>query len=226
MLTPGRDRPDDSHEYYDGHSLYRYVNQTDWERFLSPSTARTDNLGGVSTATTPLHHLLAFGSHHAAGSAGPAPSGTSRYYSVDIGLVHFIALDLNMCVYPFHSRFLPRCQPTHLCRYAYTAEPYAPYPFAAKPQLAWLEADLAAANSNRERVPWILLTSHYPLYCSICANRAANNVSARAWAGAEFGEAMDVAGPGELTVGAMQQTMLADLEPLMLRYGVDIYVKW
>ena len=56
-----------SHEYYDGHSLYRYVNQTDWERFLSPSTARTDNLGGVSTATTPLHHLLAFGSHHAAG---------------------------------------------------------------------------------------------------------------------------------------------------------------
>ena len=86
-----------SHEYYDGHSLYRYVNQTDYERFLSPSTARTDNLGGVSTATTPLHHLLAFGSHHAAGSAGPAPSGTSRYYSVDIGLVHFIALDLNMC---------------------------------------------------------------------------------------------------------------------------------
>ena len=94
-----------SHEYYDGHSLYRYVNQTDWERFLSPSTARTDNLGGVSTATTPLHHLLAFGSHHAAGSAGPAPSGTSRYYSVDIGLVHFIALDLNMCAHPFPSRF-------------------------------------------------------------------------------------------------------------------------
>ena len=68
----------------------------------------------------------------------------------------------------------------------------------------------------------ILLTSHYPLYCSICANRAASNVSARAWAGAEFGEAMDVAGPGELTVGAMQQTMLADLEPLMLQYGVDV----
>jgi len=35
-----------------------------------------------------------------------------------------------------------------------------------------------------------------------------------------FGQ--DVAGPGELTVGAMQQTMLADLEPLMLQYGVDV----
>lgn len=31
------------------------------------------------------------------------------------------------------------------------------------------------------------------------------------------------AGPGEQTAGAMQATMLADLEPLMLKYGVDIY---
>lgn len=42
-------------------------------------------------------------------------SSPARYYSVDLGLVHFIALDLNM--------------------YAYTAEPYAPYPFTAKPQV-------------------------------------------------------------------------------------------
>ena len=26
----------------------------------------------------------------------PVPSNTSRYYSIDMGLVHFIALDLNM----------------------------------------------------------------------------------------------------------------------------------
>ena len=38
-------------------------------------------------------------------------------------------------------------------RYAYTTEPYAPYPFTAKPQLAWLEADLKAANANRATVP-------------------------------------------------------------------------
>lgn len=55
-----------------------------------------DRFGGRSTATTPLGHLLAFGTHHAAGATGPVPSGTSRYYSVDFGLVHFIALDLNM----------------------------------------------------------------------------------------------------------------------------------
>jgi hypothetical protein len=38
-------------------------------------------------------------------------------------------------------------------RYAYTKAPYAPYPFTAKPQLTWLEADLKAANANRAAVP-------------------------------------------------------------------------
>ena len=35
-------------------------------------------------------------------------------------------------------------------------------------QLRWLEADLKAANANREAVPWIVAFSHYPLYCSNC----------------------------------------------------------
>ena len=48
------------------------------------------------TVSPVARHLLAFGTHHAAGSTGPVPSGTSRYYSVTVGLVHFIALDLNM----------------------------------------------------------------------------------------------------------------------------------
>ena len=109
--------------------------------------------------------------------------------------------------------------------YAYTTAPYAPYPFAAKPQLDWLEADLMAANANRANVPWILLTSHYPLYCSTCANLARANISAASWAGTETGShsGLRAAGPGELTVGGMQASMLADLEPLMLKYGVDVY---
>ena len=56
-------------------------------------------------------------------------SKTSRYYSVDLGLVHFVALDLNS--YYFDSEA------------AYIA-----------PQLAWLEQDLAAAAANRANVPW------------------------------------------------------------------------
>ena len=68
----------------------------------------------------------------------------------------------------------------------------------------------------------ILLTSHYPLYCSCCANIAKLNVTAASWVGPEFGvhsaSGLQTARQGELTVGSMQASMLADLEPLMLKY--------
>lgn len=83
-----------------------------------------DHYGGRSTATTPLGHLLSFGTHHGVGNTGPVPSGTSRYYSVDLGLVHFIALDLNMYAYtaePYQLRsitslYLPTLRSVILCR--------------------------------------------------------------------------------------------------------------
>jgi hypothetical protein len=34
-------------------------------------------------------------------------------------------------------------------------------------QYQWLEADLHQANLSRSEQPWIVLTVHYPLYCSI-----------------------------------------------------------
>lgn len=33
-------------------------------------------------------------------------------------------------------------------------------------QNAWMEADLKAANANRENVPWIFMYGHRPFYCS------------------------------------------------------------
>jgi hypothetical protein len=38
---------------------------------------------------------------------------------------------------------------------------------AASEQYAFLQAALAKANANREVVPWIVLTIHKPLYCSV-----------------------------------------------------------
>lgn len=118
--------------------MYRYVNQTDYEAVLPALGAaplpKRDKYGGAhtpccvyqdrlwfslpcvhcagrSTATTPLGHLLAFGTHHAAGNTGPVPSGTSRFYSVDLGLVHFIALDLNM----YACESSPAVSQRHIC---------------------------------------------------------------------------------------------------------------
>ena len=52
--------------------------------------------GGRSTATSALGALLSTGNHHAIASQGNVPSNTSRYFSFDFGLIHFVALDLNM----------------------------------------------------------------------------------------------------------------------------------
>ena len=110
-----------------------------------------DRYGGRSTATTPLGHFLSFGTHHGVGNTGSVPSGTSRYYSVDLGLVHFIALDLNMYAYtaePYRLQSISLFDfPSHFAVISWITRllrrsRYAPYPFAAKPQLDWLEADL------------------------------------------------------------------------------------
>ena len=38
-------------------------------------------------------------------------------------------------------------------------------------QKAWLAEDLAAANANRDTVPWVVAFSHYPFYCSGCYSK-------------------------------------------------------
>jgi len=63
-------------------------------------------------------------------------------------------------------------------------------------QLAWLEADLAAANANRKQRPWIIVSGHRPMY-STCSS--------------------------EWPIGA-KQTLIDAMESLLLKYDVDIYM--
>ena len=66
----------------------------------------------------------------------------NHYYSFDAGPAHVVAWNTEAFFFP---EFFDE---------AYVARMYE-----------WLEKDLAAANANRENVPWIVAYSHRPMYC-------------------------------------------------------------
>ena len=75
-----------NHEYYDGDEFHRYDNQTH---------------GGadIILSKTSKHWNYFFSIGHELGIAKSVPSGSSRWYSTDVGLVHFVVCDFN--VYSF-----------------------------------------------------------------------------------------------------------------------------
>lgn len=151
-----------------------------------------------------------------ASSHGASPSGTSRYFSVDIGLIHFVGLDLNA----------PETTPRTIGLDA--------------GQLAWLAADLAAADANRAAVPWIVVTSHFPMYLSsAAAGEPAHGADSARWYLSDEAEAAvpgvdgtlpesrscgaNGEGPGCRTVDDVRSGHTLTLEPLLHEFGVDFY---
>jgi hypothetical protein len=156
-----------NHEYYSGAELHRYLDST-WEQYGpiaggnvslpddeiavpggASGASSTGNGGGgghsyhgVSTATSGLGALLSRGLHHSVGLHGSTPSNSSRYFSLDLGLIHLVAIDLN---------------------FYYGVDPCTDGSCQAA-QKEWLARDLAAANRNRDNVPWVLVMSHYPFF--------------------------------------------------------------
>jgi hypothetical protein len=136
----------------------RYLNQT-WGVMYGQDETESETSTARTTATTSLGHLLTRSSFYGAASHSTAPSRTSQWYSVDLGLIHFVILDLN---------------------------PGPPAVFAGA-QVAWAAADLAAADANRANVPWVIVTSHYPLYSANFQHAEAQRASA-AWYDGEAAE--------------------------------------
>jgi predicted phosphodiesterase len=188
------------HDKVDESAEEHYLNQT-WGVVMD------------STADSGLGHLLTKATAFSAGDHGKSPSRTSQWASVDIGLIHFAVLDLDP----------------------------GPPPIFAGAQAAWLEADLAKAVANRKRVPWIVVGSHFPLYAGRLDDAAAEDASL-AWYGSEEGEGERGAKPWDelpsflrcsvkessagscSTVGGALRTSRSSLEPLLDKYGVDLYV--
>jgi len=206
-----------NHEFYDGDVLLsRYLNQTAGDVTAYPNKTSGDVVAyppshplvatGHSTATSALGSILSRGNHHGAGSHGHVPSGTSRFYSVDFGLIHFVALDLNI----------------------YNAEDDCGEP-CREAQLKWLKLDLAQANANRAAVPWIVAMSHFPLYCSNCPKPGHEpgdwwNSEECEFAGHDESCKVERSGPKpKPKPGPRHTDMVPDFEPLFMEHGVDMY---
>lgn len=186
-----------NHEALDGDHFNRYRNQT-WGEEMGQVN------GTQSTATSALGHLLSKGLYLSPGSHGAQPSKSSRYFSVDVGLIHVVALDLNN--------------------------------ISLAGQLEWLAEDLVAADANRAAVPWIVVTSHFPIYlASDAGNDKQATSSAKWWASGddevfiadEEATWRTCSGNGEddgcTTVEDFVNEAKGALEPLFIRYKVDMY---
>lgn len=125
--------------------------------------------------------------------AAEGSSQNSRYYSQDIGLVHLIAFDMNVYFNDWESQYRAA-------------------------QLEWLEADLAAANApdQRVRVPWVTINVHHPFYCSSVSLGNGKNFT-------QLGEQPDGFAGCVGTGAATAEKVRRELEPLMLKYGVDVF---
>lgn len=93
--------------------------------------------GSVSSATPALSLLLAKGAYLAPGLHGITPSG------------HVVVLSRRHWA-----------DPPHLAVISNALE----HDDRSDAELAWLEKELEAANSRRTEVPWIIVTSHYPIF--------------------------------------------------------------
>ena len=188
-----------NHEANDGDNFNRYLNMT-WGEVVGKDMSAIR-----STADSALGELLTKATLFGTGIHSAVPSNTSRYFSIDVGLIHIVGLDLNRLDVQ---------------------------------QLQWLEKDLAAVD--RQATPWIIVSSHFPLYhATVSANM--DKYSAAYYAGDEpegwatsghdfktVDEACAAATNDEepcdrRTIGDMQRQLTSLLNPILEYYKVDIY---
>ena len=81
--------------------------------------------------------------------------------------------------------------------FSYSSEVYFT-PTGIDKQMAFLERDLAEANKNRDKQPWVIAFGHRPMYCSNLDGDDCTKVASRVRRG---------------------------LEPVMYKYGVDLIIE-
>ena len=111
----------------------------------------------------------------------PASDSTNYFYSFNLGKSHIICLNSEAYFYLSNEEI--------------------------ERQYRWLEADLKTASENRDRIPWIFVCMHKPLYCNIDYRRPMEEVD-----GFKNNAECD-----------LQCTLLrGELEDLFYRFSVDV----
>lgn len=99
--------------------------------------------------------------------------------------------------------------PVHLVSYNTEAYFDGPVNVTVQKQFEWLQRDLARANDNRARVPWIVALGHRPFYCNV--------------AGHDSTGALQCDGEQEQSrVGPAEQHGQLSVERLFHEFGVDL----
>ena len=152
-------------------------------------------------------------------SAGPLGM-TAQWYSVNVGLLHLVHLDFS----PYFCNFTGCCGHKGNCGFTerWSCD-FAGYRAAI---LAWTSQDLRAVN--RAATPFVVVSTHFPLYDTYNDSLAdpadpaipgRHDPSSADWKPTGRGGLGPAGGPAVAT----KAQALLDLEPLLLKYAVDVY---
>jgi hypothetical protein len=117
-----------------------------WMNAIQPIATKVPYLfcvGNHERADNFSQPLNRFSSHASLGQN--SGSDTMLWFSVDIGLVHYVAIDTEVYAYYQSEGQMQR-------------------------QLNWLREDLAKANANRDSVPWIVVGGHKGFFMEPATN--------------------------------------------------------
>eukprot|EP00118_Oscarella_pearsei_P008592 m.45250 g.45250 ORF g.45250 m.45250 type:complete len:419 (+) comp33576_c0_seq3:37-1293(+) len=132
---------------------------------------RIQDLAAVMPYMTAVgNHEIFFNFSHYQNRFSMPTTDSKFWYSINIGPIHFVS---------------------------YSSEVYFTNGPIAE-QLAFLEADLAEANVNRDKQPWVIAFGHRPMYCSNLDDDDCTT---------------------------MKSVVRHSLEPVMYKYGVDVIIE-
>jgi len=141
------------------------------------------------------------------------------HYSVDVGLVHIVQLDLS----PYYCNF-EGCYGVDTCgfpdKWLDDETQTGDFEGYREELLTFLESDLDSVD--RDKTPWVIVTSHFPMYDTTDLS-ASSSASEKDFGASGKRAASDSSSSSSSDLTPSRELATADIEPLLLSHNVDIY---